>query len=95
MSASCDKPHHVGLGPMRHLVEHLRWGCTDQAQQVWLLDAVFAEHAHELAEKIRNSPPELLAALRKRYGYGSPDVDHVWSAAIFLADLIDPGVSDG
>lgn len=51
MSASCDRPAHADLLPLQHLVEHLRWGCVDQAQQVWLLEGVFAEHAHQLAEK--------------------------------------------
>jgi hypothetical protein len=82
MSASCDKPHHKGLPPLRHLVEHLHWGCTDQAQQIWLLDAVLSEYAHELAEKQRQSDVG--------------DCCEECAAAVELAArLIDPEVSDG
>lgn len=56
MSASCDRSEHDDLLPLQHLVEHLRWGCTDQAQQAWLLEAVFKEHAHQLAERQRALP---------------------------------------
>jgi hypothetical protein len=86
MSASCDKPHHVGLEPMRHLVEHLHWGCTDQAQQVWLLDAVLSEHAHELAEEQRAYASRM---------EGHPGFHHLAPGVLVGADHIDPEVSDG
>ena len=81
MAASCDKPAHATLLPLQHLVEHLRAG-ADQTQQAWLLEAVFAEHAHQLAERIREA-----AHVPEGHEWT------VWNAgAEDAADLIDPEV---
>lgn len=78
MTASCDKPNHNTLPPLAHLVEHLRWGCTGQAQQVWLIEAAFAEHAHQLAELQRLRMAELDLTGQKARIVGR------------IVDLIDP-----
>lgn len=93
MSASCDKPEHKDLPPLRHLVEHLHWGCTGQAQQVWLIEAVFAEHAHELAEKIRHGAVryDLRAFNAAQAAGGGRVLEFVQSA---IADHLDPEVTE-
>lgn len=82
MSASCDKLAHENLPPLRHLVEHLHWGCTDQAQQVWLLDAYRAEVLREVAMAVRAASPKYL----------DDDVDrHVFHVLDALANKIAAG----
>ncbi|WP_329131629.1 hypothetical protein OG552_10715 [Streptomyces sp. NBC_01476] len=93
MSASCDRTEHANLLPLQHLVEHLHWGCTDQAQQVWLLEAVFAEHAHQLAEQAlrvwgREGSKRLAVDEDGLPLYRSPFYMH--EDADTAADLIDP-----
>lgn len=82
----CDREEHIAMEPLAHLVEHLRWGCTGQAQQVWLLEAYRDQVAHELAEKIRQEIQSL-----KDHEVLEPDKD--WAAST-AADFIDPSVPD-